>query len=32
MKKYKENLQTCYRIWIIPFHNIHYSVADHLVQ
>ena len=32
MDKYKEHLPTCYHIWILPFHYIYYSVADHLVQ
>lgn len=27
-----KNLQTCQHIWILPFHNIRYSVTNHLVQ
>lgn len=25
-------MQTCYHVWILPLHNIHYSVTDHLMQ
>lgn len=31
-ERYKEHLPTCYHIWILPFHYVHYSVTDHLVQ